>query len=67
MAIEDAMQKQNIDILPDLYSDFAQFIYVVRTQYFDASIKYAMLCQCSKTFWSETVGLKCADYRVHAL
>jgi hypothetical protein len=45
MAIEDAMQKQNIDILPDLYSDFAQFIYVVRTQYFDASIKYAMLCQ----------------------
>jgi hypothetical protein len=44
MAIEDAMQKQNIDILPDLYSDFAQFIYVVRTQYFDASIKYAMLC-----------------------
>ncbi|XP_062196318.1 pre-mRNA-processing factor 39-2 isoform X2 [Phragmites australis] len=27
-AIEDAMQKQNIDILPDLYSNFAQFIYV---------------------------------------
>lgn len=27
-AIEDAMQKNNIELLPDLYSNFAQFIYV---------------------------------------
>jgi hypothetical protein len=30
-------------------------------------ISVSLYSLCSKTFWSETVGLKCADYRVHAL
>jgi hypothetical protein len=36
------MQKQNIELLQDLYSNFAQFIYAVRAKYFAMDIKYAM-------------------------
>ena len=37
------MQKQNIELLTDLYRKFAQFIYAVRTKYFAMDIKYSML------------------------
>ncbi|KAK3121595.1 hypothetical protein QOZ80_8BG0656860 [Eleusine coracana subsp. coracana] len=46
-AIEDAMQKQNMKILADLYSDFAQFVYVASRsiheakEVFDKGIKRA--------------------------
>jgi len=36
------VQKKNIELLPDLYSNFAQFIYAVRTKYFAMNFKYAM-------------------------
>jgi hypothetical protein len=36
------MQKNNIELLPDLYNNFAQFIYVVKTKYFAMDFEYAM-------------------------
>ncbi|TVU06386.1 hypothetical protein EJB05_49598, partial [Eragrostis curvula] len=53
-AIEDATQKQNIEILPDLYSNFAQFVYVASRsireakEVFDKGIKRAPCKQLIK-------------------
>ena len=41
-AIEDAVQKHNTEVLPDLYTNFAQFKYVVGNRGLYTDIKYAM-------------------------
>jgi len=64
------MQKQNIELLTDLYRKFAQFIYAVRTKYFAMDIKYSMLmsvplCMLStKTSFRVPREMKCADCRL---
>ncbi|EMS49403.1 Pre-mRNA-processing factor 39 [Triticum urartu] len=41
-AIQDAMQKQNTEVLPDLYTNFAQFKYAVGNMGPSTDIKYDM-------------------------
>nr|CAB3482825.1 unnamed protein product [Digitaria exilis] len=42
-AIEDAIQKKNIELLQDLHINFARFIYAVRTKYLVTDIKLSII------------------------
>lgn len=67
-AIEDAIQKQNIELLQDLYNNFARFIYAVRTKYLVTDIKYAMPFQFkSASFQQVSCEMKCADCRIFVI